>query len=140
MANWIRFSASSDITTVGAHESSEITSLHNQLTNPWEDSDLVIVDGIVTINVDTENIMGVRFVRGPEGQVASDYTDTAPEENDPNLWYSYFVGKGASIFRLRSKFTIFPQYEFWVTRWKEQGPAASAQVLVAGRLLVQKKS
>ncbi len=139
MAEWLRFSTDVDITTVGAHVTGEITALHNQDTELWQDSDLVIVDGIVTINVDTDNICGVRLVRQDESGDATDLTDTAPQENSPNIWYSWFAGKGSSIFRLRSKFTIPPQHQFFITAWKENGPVASTNILVAGRLLVVKK-
>ncbi len=139
MAEWFRFSSNASITNVGDSSVSEVTGLHNQLVNLWEDSDLVIVDGIVTLNVDTDTIMGCRFVRRPEFAVIGDLSETSPEENDPDIWYSFFVGKGASIFRLRSKFTIYPQYEFFTTLWKEQGPSAASSILIAARVLVQKK-
>ncbi len=139
MAEWIRINTDRSITTVGAHDTTEISILHNQLTNLWEDSDLVIVDGIVTINVDTHNIMGCRIVRANETLQASDFSDTVPEENSPDIWYSWFAPFGGSIFRCPSKFSIFPQYQVWLTVWKDSGPTAATNILVGGRLLVQKK-
>ncbi len=139
MAEWFRISRDDSITTVGAHVTSEINTLHNQMTNLWEDSDLVIVDGIVTINVDTDNIMGVRFVIASEDHSTVDFTDTFPQENSPQIWYSWFVGKGSHIFRIRSAKSIPPQYTFFITTWKESGPAAATNVLTAARLYVQKK-
>ncbi len=139
MAEWFRISRDDSITNVGDHVTSEINSLHNQMVNLWEDSDLVIVDGIVTINVDTDNIMGVRFLVASEDHVIGDFTDTFPQENSSQIYYSFFTGKGSHIFRFRSDKTIPPQYTFFVTTWKESGPAAVSRVLMAARLYIQKK-
>ncbi len=138
MAEWIRGSIHDSLGAAGAHVNTEETQLHNQTDNIFEDSDLVIVDGFLTIMTDTDDMCGFRFVRQQEGIVAGDFSELVPAENDPAIWYSMFVGRGPLVYRLISKFTIFPQYKLWATSWKEDG--STTTILHAGyRLLVVKK-
>ncbi len=136
MAIWVR--GSQAITLSGGNGSQEFTSLHNETDNPFEDSDLVIVDGFLTLITDTDDLMGFRFVRQREDLITTDLNDNLPPEGDPSIWYSMFHGRGPTTYRLRSKFTIPPQYKFWTTIWKELGSAST--VMNAGwRLLIVKK-
>ncbi len=138
MALWIRGSVSSTLGSVGSHSNTEESQLHNQTDNVFEDSDLVIVDGFLTLITDTDALCGFRFVRRPEEDVDGDINENDPQEGDPRIWYSMFHARGPVTYRLRSKFTIFPQHKLWSTSWKEAGAAST--VLSAGwRLLVVKK-
>ncbi len=138
MAEWIRGRHSVTQTSAGTHEAAEEAQLHNQTDNIFEDSDLVIVDGFLTLHSDTDDLMGFKFVRGREDLISTDYDEDTPPENSPDLWYSMFTARGPQVYRLRSKFTIYPQYKLWTIAWKEAG-SASTNLHAGYRLLVQKK-
>ncbi len=138
MAIWVRGGASGSLAGAGVHLNFEETQLHNETDNLFEDSDLVIVDGFLVLHTDSDDLCGFRFVRQREDLGTADLTEDLPPESDPGIWYSMFTARGPVTYRLRSKFTIFPQWKLWSTMWKEDG--AVTTVLHAGwRLLVQKK-
>ncbi len=138
MAQWFRGSISATLVTVGVHDNNEEAQLHNQSTDIFDASDLVIVDGFLTLITDTDDLCGFRFVRQREDLLTGDLNENLPPEGDPAIWYSMFHGRGPVTYRLRSKFTIYPEYKIWTTMWKERG--ANSTVFSAGwRLLVVKK-
>ncbi len=138
MAEWIRGAVHDSLSSAGSHINTEETQLHNQTDNIFEDSDLVVVDGFLQLFTNTDDLCGFRFTRQREDLITTDISELIPPENSPDIWYSMYAVRGPTIYRLRSKFTIYPQYKLWATTWKEDG--ASATTLHAGyRLLVQKK-
>ncbi len=138
---WERFSHSETLTTAGSHGNFEIFS--NQ-PDPAAGGDallqreVVIVDGIVTVQCDTDMMSGVRLVVAHELIVDGDLSDTVPTEEDDMIYYSWFVSRGPMVFRLRSKKTIHPNEKLWLTIWKELG-ATSTIIRVAGRLFMVPK-
>ncbi len=139
MAEWIRGAVHDALTSAGSHVNTEETQLHNQTDNIFETSDLVIVDGFLTLFTDTDDLCGFRFVRQREDLLTADISETVPPENSSDIWYSMYTVRGPLVYRLPSKFTIYPEYKLWVTTWKEDGTTAT--VLHGGyRLLVQKKN
>ncbi len=138
MANWIRFSASNSITTVGAHANNEITDIHNQSDNIFEDQDLFIVDGFVHIQTDTDDLCGVRLLVIPEEMTTSNISDVTPQENSPLIKYSWWCSRGPLPYRIRSIIRIPPQHEVWITSWKEQGANATV-INVGARFLIVAK-
>ncbi len=88
-------------------------------------TDLVIVDGILTVVTTTDDLMGVRLIVAPENLILTDFTSTDPAPHDPMVWYSWYCARGPLVFRLRSKRTIKPEHKLWIQAWKASGTASS---------------
>lgn len=136
MAHWLRFDHTATLLTVGDHNNLEL--LHNDLPSfeEWQSGDLVIVDGIVTVAVDTlGSLIGVRLLVASEHLGTADLDEDNPQPFDPMVYYSWYVAGGPVVFRLRSKKTVHPEEKLWLQTWKAQG-VTSPIVLVGLHLLV----
>ncbi len=137
MASWERFSASAAITSLGNHANTEVFS-NAAAPQQFYESKITVVDGIVTCLADSDDLWGARLIVAHELIVTGDISDTVPDEHDPGIFYSWFVGRGPLVFRLRSKKTVPPEHKLWLTLWKEQGSATSANIHLGMRYLVQR--
>ncbi len=122
MAIWERYQKSRTITNVGDAFGDLL--LTNDITdNNFLSSDLVIVDGIITISGSTDNLCGTRLL-----VLDQDDTNTAdennPEPHHPSVYYTWFSAKGMVSFRLRSKKTLPPEHKLWLQSWKAGGALA----------------
>ncbi len=134
MPNWSTVLHSATLSTQGAHDNSEL--LYNQLEagdEPWENRDVVVVDGIVTVISNSDDLIGVRLLVAHEIIVDGDLSDTQPSDPDDMIWYTWFAGRGPLVFRIRSKRTIPTQYKLWGQMYKALGSTSTA-ILVAYRL------
>ncbi len=115
MAHWLRFQREESGLSIGNHGNVEL--LHNDLPSfeEWQSGDLVIVDGIVTVHIDIQTMMaGVRLLVASEHLGTGDLDWDNPQPFDPMVYYSWFVGGGPVVFRLRSKKTIHPEEKLWL--------------------------
>ncbi len=120
MAIWERYDQSTILASVGTHTNTEV--LHNEEdTDNFQNADLVLVDGIVTIVTNDDNLVGVRFIIAHEALVDADLDENVPSPDSRMVWYSFFAARGPLIFRLKSKKTLFPQHKLWLQVWKAQG-------------------
>ncbi len=124
MPVWERYDGTSSLTTIGAHNSTEIF-FNQQADENFEASDVVGVDGILTVISDTDDLCGVRLVVASDLLVQADITEDSPKPHDRMIWYSWFIARGPMVFRLRSKKTVPPQFKLWVNVWKARGSNAT---------------
>ncbi len=125
MPVWERYDGEHTLTgTIGSHENQEI--FHNfQADENFEASDVVAVDGILTIITDTDDLCGVRLVVAPEEMVTTDIDEDIPQPHNKMIWYSFYAGRGPMVFRLRSKKTVSPEHKLWITSWKAHAGVAT---------------
>lgn len=124
MALWERYDQTSTLTTVGSHFNTEIL-YNSEDTDNFQNADLVLVDGIVTIITDTDDLCGVRFVLLPDVVASGSISMDDPDPDSRQVWYSFFCARGPLVFRLKSKKTLFPQHKLWMTVWKARGTAST---------------
>ncbi len=137
MAIWQRYSHAPTVVTAGDHSNLEL--LHNQATSDdFQSADLVIVDGIVVVNTDTDNLCGVRLLVADEIIQTANLSEVDPEDWSDMIYYSWFAARGPLVFRLRSKRTLHPEEKLWSQVWKEQG-GDSTICRVGYHLYVQRK-
>lgn len=117
MPVWERYHGEDTLGAVGTNVNTEIF-FNTQADENFEASDVVGVDGILTVLTDTDALCGVRLIVAPSGLVSGDLTEDIPNPHDRMIWYSWFVGRGPMVFRLRSKKTIPPEYKLWMQSWK----------------------
>ncbi len=125
MPVWERYDGSHSVTAVGNHVNQEVFA-NAQADENFEASDVVGVDGILTVITDTDDLCGLRLIVAPEEMVTADITEDVPQPHNRMIWYSWFVGRGPMVFRLRSKKTVPPEHKLWITGWKAQGSSATA--------------
>ncbi len=86
---------------------------------PWDDHDLTVVDGQLTVITDSDDLVGVRFLVIHESYTVTTEDDPAPQ--DPQVWYSFWCARGPMVFRLISKRTIPPEHDLRIQTWKDLG-------------------
>lgn len=124
MPVWERYDRANTLTSIGDHANDEV--LHNfQADENFESSDLVIVDGIMTIVTDTSNLVGVRLLIVPEEILTATLNEDTPQPHNDMVYYSWYAAQGPIVFRLRSKRTIPPEHKLWVQSWKARGTDAT---------------
>jgi len=124
MPVWERYVNDASLSAVGAHSNSMVFE-NNEDTDNFQNADVVAVDGILTVHTDTDDLMGVRLLVVPTGLVDADLTEDYPRPDDAMMWYSFFAARGPTIFRLKSKKTIPPDYALWIQQWKASGTTAT---------------
>ncbi len=119
MAVWERYQKGNTLSTVNTHVTDEI--FHNQAAvgQNFQSSDVVCVDGIVSVITDTDDLCGVRLLVTDENLTIVDEDD--PEPHSHLVYYSWFVARGPSYFRLLSKKTVPPESKMYVQTWKALG-------------------
>ncbi len=138
MPVWQRFSHTQQVSAVSASGNSALV-VNGEETDQFESKDLVVIDGIITVQCDTDDLCGVRLVVAHELLVTGDLTDTAPAPHDDMIYYSWFCSRGPLVFRLRSKRTIPMEHTLWSTIWKELGTTATT-VNVGYHLYIHQKN
>ncbi len=124
MAIWERYQAGHLLSTAGTHQNSEL--LQNQQADEnFESGDIVFVDGIITVLTDTDDLCGVRLLILDEEVTSGGFDENDPEPHQPQVWYTWFVGRGPLVFRLRSKKTLPPEHKLWLQSWKALGSAST---------------
>ncbi len=124
MPVWERYDFGQTLAAVGDHSNREV--FHNeQADENFEASDVVIVDGIVTIITDTDDICGVRMLVVPEEILTASLTEDVPQPHNDMVYYSWYAARGPMVFRLRSKRTIPPEHKLWIQSWKAGGTAST---------------
>ncbi len=117
MAVWERYDGSGVLGSLGDHINREL--FHNQQADEnFEASDVVIVDGILTLITDTDDLCGVRLLVVPEEIASASLTEDVPQPHNQMVYYSWFAARGPMVFRLRSKRTIPPEHKLWIQTWK----------------------
>ncbi len=137
MPIWERYDQRNSVTNVGDHVNTNVLT-NEEDTDNFQNADLIIVDGIITILTSTDDLCGVRLVVMPEVVVTGSITEDLPTPDSRAVWYSFFCGRGPLVFRMKSKKTIPPQNKLWVTAWKAQGTSVTA-IDVGLMLLLQLK-
>ncbi len=137
MAIWERYDLSNSHTTNGAHRNHEI--FHNQEdTDNFQNADVVLVDGIVTLHTNGDDLLGARFIVAYEGLVDADLTEDSPTPDSGMIWYTFFFCRGPLVFRMKSKKTIPPQHKLWLQVWKTASSGATeVSEYKAGMLLLE---
>ncbi len=126
MPVWERYDGEhTGLATPGVHLNTEIFA-NAQADENFEASDVVAVDGILTVITDTDDLCGLRLIVAPEEMVTGDITEDIPQPHNRMVWYSWFVARGPMVFRLRSKKTVPPEHKLWVTTWKARGATSTA--------------
>lgn len=120
MPVWERYDGTQSHQSVGAHANEEIFA-NAQADENFEASDVVAVDGILTVITDSDDLCGIRLIVAPEELVTGDLTEDIPQPHNRMVWYSWFAARGPMVFRLRSKKTVPPEHKLWVTTWKARG-------------------
>ncbi len=120
MPIWERYDGEGGVTAVGNHINTEV--FHNEEdTDNFQNADVIIVDGILTVITDTDDLVGIRTLVCPELLTTVDLTEDNPGPHDRMVYYSWFAGRGPLVFRLRSKKTIPPEHKLWMQVWKARG-------------------
>ncbi len=120
MPVWERYDGSDSLGAVGAHVNTEVFQ-NVQGDENFESSEVVGVDGILTVVTDTDDLVGIRLLTLINNVATGDFDENDPKPNERSVWYSFFAARGPMVFRLRSKKTIYPGYKLWVNTWKAQG-------------------
>ncbi len=108
----------------GSHNNREL--FHNvQADENFEASDVVIVDGILTLITDTDDLFGVRLLVVPEEILTATLTEDTPQPHNDMVYYSWYAARGPMVFRLRSKRTVPPEHKLWLQAWKAKGTTTS---------------
>jgi len=120
MPVWERYDGSISLGAVGSHDNRELFA-NFQADENFEASDVVIVDGILTLITDTDNLFGVRLLIVPEEILTGILTEDVPQPHNDMVYYSWYAARGPMVFRLRSKRTVPPEHKLWLQTWKAQG-------------------
>ncbi len=124
MPVWERYHNTFTLTTAGTHGNIEL--FHNfQADENFESSDVVIVDGILTVHTDTDDLMGLRLLIVPEEILTATLTEDVPQPHNDMVYYSWFAARGPMVFRLRSKRTVPPEHKLWMQGWKAVGSTST---------------
>ncbi len=120
MPVWERYDGNATLSAVGQHSNQEVFA-NAQADENFEASDVVGVDGILTVITDTDNLCGIRLIVAPEEMVSADINEDVPQPHNRMVWYSFYAARGPMVFRLRSKKTVHPEHKLWINLWKAQG-------------------
>lgn len=128
MVEWVRDSFSTSLTAEGADDGQDI--LHNSGAQlpvgfPEEGGHLTVVDGIVTVQVDTDDLVAVQLVVAHELVTITDLTTTVPSANDPAIHYRWYTSRGPAFFRIRSKKSVPQESRYMLHVFKARGANAS---------------
>ncbi len=124
MPVWERYSGQNTLVAGGEHINTNVFS-NTQSDENFESSDVVAVDGILTVQTDTDDLCGVRLLV-LDGTISSgSITESDPAPHERGVWYSFFAARGPMVFRLRSKKTVPPAFNLWLETWKEQGSTST---------------
>ncbi len=124
MPIWERYDGEDTLVNVGDHGNSLI--FHNEEdTDNFQSADVVIVDGIMTVVTDTDDLIGVRMLILPEVMTTADFNEDTPAPHDRGVYYSWYVGRGPLVFRLRAKRTIYAEHKLWLNTWKARGTSST---------------
>ncbi len=125
MAIWERYSFAGTLSTEQSFANTEL--FHNEEdTDNFQNADVVIVDGIVTVITDSDDLCGVRLLIAHELLLTASLVYGNPGPSDVMNYYQWFVGRGPLVFRLRAKRTIPPQFKLWAQIFKEKGTTSTA--------------
>lgn len=124
MPVWERYHGGDVISTAGGSITTEIFA-NAQADENFEAADLVIVDGIITFLTDTDDLCGARLLVVPEEVLIGALTEDAPQPHSDLVYYSWFLGRGPMVFRLRSKRTVPPEHKLYMQTWKAVGSATT---------------
>ncbi len=124
MPVWERYDGLVGVAAVGDHVNTEI--FHNvQADENFEASDVVIVDGILTLITDSDDLCGVRLLVVPEELSTGDLNEDVPQPHNRMVYYSWYAARGPMVFRLRSKKTVPPEHKLWIQGWKASGTTST---------------
>ncbi len=137
MALWERYDTQSIVTAVGDHTVSNVL-LNEEDTDNFQNADLAIVDGIVTVITNSDDLVGVRLLLTDEIVDINDINEGDPEPGNRMVWYTWFCARGPLIFRLRSKRLLHPHHFLRMNIWKARGTTATT-VNVGMNFLLQLK-
>ncbi len=124
MPVWERYHNAQTVAAAGDHNNQEIFA-NAQGDENFEASDVVAVDGILTVITDTDDLCGVRLIVAPEEMVTADINEDVPQPHNRMVWYSFYAARGPMVFRLRSKKTVHPEHKLWITVWKASGTTST---------------
>ncbi len=124
MPVWERYDGGSTIAAVGDHANTEVFA-NAQADENFEASNVVAVDGILTVITDTDDLCGVRLLVVPEEMLTATLTEDVPQPHNRMVWYSFYAARGPMVFRLRSKKTIPPEHKLWIQVWKASGTTST---------------
>ncbi len=137
MPVWERYDIDPVVTAQGDHSNTAV--FHNEEdTDNFQSADVVIVDGIVTVLTNTDDLCGVRMLIASELLLTGDLTEDQPNPHDDQVYYSWYVGRGPLVFRLRSKRIVPPEHKLWVQVWKARGSTATTVAVGLHLLFVVK--
>ncbi len=137
MPIWERYDETVALSTVGAHQNTKLfTNLED--TDHFQNADVTIVDGIVTIITDTDDLCMVRLIIADELVTDAEINEDTPATSDRMHYYTWYCGRGPLIFRLRSKRTIATSESIWLNVSKALG-ANVTNIHVGLMLLFQLK-
>ncbi len=120
MPVWERYHGSSSLSTAGSSNTSLLLA-NEQADEQFEAADLTVVDGIVTFLTNTDDLCGARLLVVSDQITLSGLTEDEPRVHSPEIYYSWFLGRGPMVFRLRSKKTIPPEHVLAMQVWKAVG-------------------
>jgi len=124
MALWERYQGEQTLVTLGSHHNREL--LYNEEdTDNFQQADLVVVDGIVTLHTDTDDLVGARLLVLHDSILTGVFNENDPSPDDPQVYYNFFIARGPLPFRLRSKKTIPPSHKLWLQLWKAAGTTST---------------
>ncbi len=124
MSVWERYHNRVSVTAAGDHVNEQVF-FNQQADENFEASDVIAVDGILTILTDTDDLVGIRLLVAPQQMLTSDLTEDSPAPHNRMVWYSFFAGRGPMVFRLRSKKTVHPSHKLWIQVWKATGASVT---------------
>ncbi len=122
MAIWERYQGEMSLTALG-DDTSRVLILNKEDTDNFQNADLVIVDGILTLHTDTDDLIGVRLLIRDEG--ATGLTENDPEPHHRAVYYEWFTARGPVIHRLLSKRTVPPNHNLIIQGWKASGTTST---------------
>lgn len=127
---WDRFQGDFGTTFAGVDTSDADELISNQGAAPVGSglaipTDIVVVDGVLTVITDTDDLIGIRLCVLNENWVLGDFSAGNPEPHDPSVYYSWFAGRGPLVFRLRTKRTVHPEHKLWIHAWKAAGTSVT---------------
>lgn len=124
MPVWERYHGGDTLVAEETHINTELFA-NAQADENFEASDVVGVDGILTVLTDTDDLCGVRLLVVPEEMLTATMDENVPQPHNRMIWYSWFASRGPMVFRLRSKKTIPPEHKLWIQTWKASGTTST---------------
>ncbi len=125
MAVWERYHGLHTLTAEGQSVQEQVFN-NLQADENFEASDVVAVDGIMTLISDTDDLCGFRILVVSQQITVGNLTEDEPQPHSQEVYYSWFCGRGPMVFRLRSKRTVPPEHQMVVQGWKASGTTATA--------------